>query len=291
MEHPEIGGVPDRPAGIEQSPGQVGLLHRVEESRVEPVDFVERRRPDDGCATDEVRHRTRPLGRPGTQSRDVAPLRAALFVDEPDRHGAEPRVGLEPVDDRSQQPRVEEFSVVVEEHDEARIGRGCADVAAAGDAHVLGEHDEPIGLDGPTCGGAAPLTTSTNCGSTCCCARTEAIARASSVGRVPCVSTTTAISYLGARSSPSQASPPPPQDGGREVRQRSRPDVPERRRHGSATSGSRAAVAGRPRISSGRRGSGRGDGAAPDQPLTSQRLSSLPVRATKSATYLARNAE
>ena len=94
-------------------------------------------------------HRARPIGRPETQSRDVALLRAALFIDQMDLHCAQPRVGLETVNDRSQQPRVEEFSVVVEEHDEARVSCGCADVAAAGDPHVLGQHDQlirPVGV-------------------------------------------------------------------------------------------------------------------------------------------------
>jgi hypothetical protein len=46
----------------------------------------------------------------------VAALRAAVFINQADRHGTEPRIGFEPVDNRSQQPCVKELRVV-EEHD------------------------------------------------------------------------------------------------------------------------------------------------------------------------------
>ena len=57
--------------------------------------------------------------------------------------GPELRIGLESVDDRSQQSRVEDLGIVVEKHDEASVSRGCADVSAGRNPDVLGQHDDP----------------------------------------------------------------------------------------------------------------------------------------------------
>src|ERR1022692_3416541 len=139
------GGVVVNPVPeVKQSPGQIGLLVRVEELTGQATSFQIGRPPDREPAADERRHRRRPARVTGPQSRHVPPgTGTAGRIHDPEREHGELRISREPIGDVLAEPRVGIPAVIVEEHDHVASAGIDAGVAPGGDPDVLRQPDRP----------------------------------------------------------------------------------------------------------------------------------------------------
>ncbi len=149
MEDDVLGGVADRPSAVDQPPGEVGLLHRVEVVATEPADGGEGGGTDAARATRERGHLARSVGTSSPDARDVPARRLAPLVDQPHAEHTELRVAVELLNDRRQARLAEKPGVVVEEQQDGCAGRCRPEVASLRDADVARQRevtvDEPVG--------------------------------------------------------------------------------------------------------------------------------------------------
>ena len=200
VEHRGSALVPDRPAVVDEAQGEIGLLHRISEVGWVSASPLERFAADDDSATQEGGRRTAPIGTAGADSGNVSTGGLTVVVDDPQRHDAELWIRREGLGARSQRVHLDQSGVVVEKGDDGCDGLRGSEVAAAGNAEVLGGGtrsgpDRRSAVRGlPTCRWRRPRSRRSDRPDEVRCRRRHATA----AGRAPVVRMTTLTS--GARS-------------------------------------------------------------------------------------------
>ena len=149
VEDLDVGGVPDPPPAVEETPGQIELLVAVEQ-----VGVVATRRHEVGPANrtgspEEVADRPGAVGIAPARPWHVAPCGPALVVDQAEGHDRKLGIPVEPVDDQVGRARREHGGVIVQEPEDLAPGGLGPGVAAARNPPVLLELDPPHPVGNP----------------------------------------------------------------------------------------------------------------------------------------------